>query len=235
MTIDRKREIMMSIFKNKKSIITLISALVMGTLLSGCSSDNIQLEELKEQLINITSTKSEEFDSSEELNYEELKTSLEKNNIPEYVMEGKVERVIDGDTVKVKFEDESNSVSVRLLLIDTPEDTKQKQYLGDVATAFAKEELDVGSTIYLETDGKPTDKYGRYLGYIWYKDNNEYKMYNKEVVSEGLARVGYIYDAVRHLDVLKEAQYEAKQKQENIWSVENYVTDRGFNESVLNR
>ena len=48
---------MMSIFKNKKSIITLISALVMGTLLSGCSSDNIQLEELKEQLINITSTK----------------------------------------------------------------------------------------------------------------------------------------------------------------------------------
>ena len=235
MTIDRKREIMMSIFKNKKSIITLISALVMGTLLSGCSSDNIQLEELKEQLINITSTKSEEFDSSKELTYKELKTSLEKNNIPEYVMEGKVERVIDGDTVKVKFEDESNSVSVRLLLIDTPEDTKQKQYLGDVATAFAKEELDVGSTIYLETDGKPTDKYGRYLGYIWYKDNNEYKMYNKEVVSEGLARVGYIYDAVRHLYVLKEAQYEAKQKQENIWSVENYVTDRGFNESVLNR
>ena len=226
---------MMSIFKNKKSIITLISALVMGTLLSGCSSDNIQLEELKEQLINITSTKSEELDSSKELTYKELKTSLEKNNIPEYVMEGKVERVIDGDTVKVKFEDESNSVSVRLLLIDTPEDTKQKQYLGDVATAFAKEELDVGSTIYLETDGKPTDKYGRYLGYIWYKDNNEYKMYNKEVVSEGLARVGYIYDAVRHLDVLKEAQYEAKQKQENIWSVENYVTERGFNESVLNR
>ena len=60
---------MMSIFKNKKSIITLISALVVGTLLSGCSSDNIQLEELKEQLINITSTKSEEFDSSKELNY----------------------------------------------------------------------------------------------------------------------------------------------------------------------
>ena len=58
---------MMSIFKNKKSIITLISALVMGTLLSGCSSDNIQLEELKEQLINITSTKSEEFNSSKEL------------------------------------------------------------------------------------------------------------------------------------------------------------------------
>ena len=65
--------------------------------------------------------------------------------------------------------------------------------------------------------------------------DNEYKMYNKEVVSEGLARVGYIYDAVRHLDVLKEAQYKAKQKQENIWSVENYVTERGFNESVLNR
>ena len=38
---------MMSIFKNKKSIITLISALVMGTLLSGYSSDDSQLEELK--------------------------------------------------------------------------------------------------------------------------------------------------------------------------------------------
>ena len=226
---------MMSIFKNKKSIITLISALVMGTLLSGCSSDNSQLEELKKQLVNITSTKSEEFDSSKELTYKELKTSLEKNNIPEYVMEGKVERVIDGDTVKVKFEDESNSVSVRLLLIDTPEDTKQKQYLGDVATSFAKDELDVGSTIYLETDGNSTDKYGRYLGYLWYEEDGEYKMYNEEVVSEGLARVGYIYDAVRHLDVLKEAQYEAKQKNKNIWAIDNYVTDRGFNQSVLNR
>ena len=60
-------------------------------------------------------------------------------------------------------------------------------------------------------------------------------MYNEEVVSEGLARVGYIYDAVRHLDVLKEAQYEAKQKNKNIWAIDNYVTDRGFNQSVLNR
>lgn len=217
-------------FEKKKNIIALTTTLIVGLLLSGCSSD---LENLKDALVNITSTQSEEIDLTKELTYDELKTSLERGSIPNYVIEGTVQRVIDGDTVKVKFDDETESV--RLLLIDTPEDTKEKQYLGDVATSFAKDELDVGSTIYLETDGNSTDKYGRYLGYLWYEEDGEYKMYNEEVVSEGLARVGYIYDAVRHLDVLKEAQYEAKQKNKNIWAIDNYVTDRGFNQSVLNR
>lgn len=35
-------------------------------------------------------------------------------------------------------------------------------------------------------------------------------MYNKEVVSEGIARVGYIYDSVRHLQILKNVEYSAK-------------------------
>ena len=59
-------------------------------------------------------------------------------------------------------------------------------------------------------------------------------MYNKEVVSEGLARVGYIYDAVRHLQILKDAEYSAKKSQKNIWSIKGYVTDRGFNQNLIN-
>ena len=63
--------------------------------------------------------------------------------------------------------------------------------------------------------------YGRYLGYLWYDStgNKDYKMYNEEVVREGLARVGYIYDAVRHLDKMKEAQYKAKKSKKNIWKI----------------
>lgn len=91
-----------------------------------------------------------------------------------------------------------------------------------------------GDSVYVETDGAKTDKYGRYLGYLWYDStgNKDYKMYNEEVVREGLARVGYIYDAVRHLEKMKVAQYEAQQGKKNVWSISGYATDKGFDQSL---
>ena len=221
---------MRNLIKNKRSIVLLLSTLFIFLFITGCSVDD---DDLYNTLSNILSTQDESFDPDEELLYEDLKTSLDKGNIPNYVKKVTVKKVIDGDTIKIE-DDYGNVVSVRMLLIDTPEDTKKKQYLGDAATSYAKEKLQIGSTIYIEIDGKETDKYERYLGYIWYKENNEFKMYNKEVVSEGLARVGYIYDAVRHLQILKDAEYSAKKSQKNIWSIKGYVTDRGFNQNLIN-
>lgn len=97
-----------------------------------------------------------------------------------------------------------------------------------------KKNLKKGDIVYVETDGAKTDKYGRYLGYLWYDStgNKDYKMYNEKVVREGLARVGYIYDAVRHLDKMKAAQYKAKKSKKNIWEIDGYATDKGFNQSL---
>lgn len=219
--------------KETKNIL-LSGILSLSLLLSGCSSDFENLTQVSQQVSNMQDTATENISlKSKVLSYDEIKKALKNGNVPEYVLKATVDRVIDGDTVKLKFEDGTNE-SLRILLIDTPEDTKEKQYLGDVATSFAKNNIKRGNVVYVETDGSKTDKYGRYLGYLWYDStgNKDYKMYNEEVVREGLARVGYIYDAVRHLDKMKEAQYEAQKSEKNIWSIYGYVTDKGFNQSL---
>ena len=212
--------------KGIKNLI-LSGAIAISLFISGCSDESSvinNLDNVSQQISSVQDTSSsEELNnesvSSEVLSYNELVSSLNSGNIPRYVLKSTVDRVVDGDTVKLKFDD-GNIESLRILLIDTPEDTKEKLKAGDI--------------VYVETDGNKTDKYGRYLGYLWYDENgnNNYKMYNEEVVREGLARVGYIYDAVRHLDKMKSAQYEAQQSKKNIWAIDGYVTDKGFDQSL---
>ena len=225
----------MRLLTAKKTKNILLSGILGFSLfLSGCSSDLKILTQVSQQVSNVQDTSTEESSSgSKVLSYDELIKALKSGKAPDYVLKATVDRVIDGDTVKLKFEDGTNE-SLRILLIDTPEDTKEKQYLGDVSTSFAKNNLKKGDIVYVETDGAKTDKYGRYLGYLWYDStgNKDYKMYNEEVVREGLARVGYIYDAVRHLDKMKAAQYEAQKSKKNIWEIDGYATDKGFNQSL---
>lgn len=225
----------MRLLTAKKTKNILLSGILGFSLfLSGCSSDLKILTQVSQQVSNVQDTSTEESSSgSKVLSYDELIKALKSGKAPDYALKATVDRVIDGDTVKLKFEDGTNE-SLRILLIDTPEDTKEKQYLGDVSTSFAKNNLKKGDIVYVETDGAKTDKYGRYLGYLWYDStgNKDYKMYNEEVVREGLARVGYIYDAVRHLDKMKEAQYKAKKSKKNIWEIDGYATDKGFNQSL---
>lgn len=171
-------------------------------------------------------------ESTEPLDYEGLKESLSNGEVPDYVYKVTIDRVVDGDTMKLRLEN-GQSIRIRTLLIDCPEDTKEKDYLGDVATAFAKEKLKQGDVAYIETDGPLQDNYDRYLGYLWYQDGNEMKMYNAEILREGLARVAYIKEGVRHLDVLYDAQYEAKDQELNVWSIDGYVTKYGFDQNVV--
>ena len=100
---------------------------------------------------------------------------------------------------------------------------------------FAKENVEA---LYLEyDDGDKTDKYDRYLGYLWYFNNedNNWQMFNKTIIEKGLARVGYVYSQKKHLDELYKAQDKAKKEKLNIWSVEGYVTNRGFDVDAYNR
>lgn len=171
-------------------------------------------------------------ESTEPLDYEGLKESLSNGEVPDYVYKVTIDRVVDGDTMKLRLEN-GESIRIRTLLIDCPEDTKEKDYLGDVATEFAKEKLKQGDVAYIETDGPLQDNYDRYLGYLWYQDGNEMKMYNAEILREGLARVAYIKEGVRHLDVLYDAQYEAEDEKLNVWSIDGYVTKYGFDQDVV--
>ncbi|MFJ8244177.1 thermonuclease family protein [Peribacillus asahii] len=140
-------------------------------------------------------------------------------------------KVVDGDTMKIKLPN-GNEETVRLLLIDTPETvhpSKDVQPFGPEASQFSKELMPPGSKVEVETGISERDKYGRLLAYF-YVDG---KMVNKMLLEKGLARVAYVYAPnTKYLDELEAVQKEAQKKAIGIWSIENYVTSKGFNDSI---
>ena len=205
----------MKLLSTKKiKTLLLSSVLSLSLFLGGCSSLDTILNS------NVTQ-------QSEALN-------KSKSEIPEGSEEASVERVVDGDTMKLKLKNSNEVITLRLLLVDTPESVKQgvdPQAYAIEASNFAKEVLQVNDTVYIEYDsGSKTDRYGRHLGYLWYysKENNSWQMFNKTIIEKGFARVGYIYSQKKYLDTLNEAQDKAKNSKLNIWSVDGYVTDKSF-------
>lgn len=198
-------------------------AILVSFLLVGCNE--IEMNETPD-LSNEANTV---IDEGTELEVEENKQEddeLQANFIPVTVV-----RVIDGDTLSIRFEDGAEE-RVRLLLVDTPESVhpnKPVQPFGLEASEFAKDIMPAGSTVKLELDVSERDKYGRLLAYVWIGD----KMLNELLLEKGLARVAYVFAPnTRHVDRFYEIQKQAQQQAVGIWSIENYATDNGFNESV---
>ncbi len=140
--------------------------------------------------------------------------------------------VIDGDTIKVKYNGKTETI--RYLLIDTPEvrhQTLGNQPLGDEASSRNKQLLE-DATVSLEFDvGERYDDYGRLLAYV-YADGHSVQQI---LLQEGLARVAYVFvPNTRHLDSFEEAEVIARQAKLNIWQYEKYVTNRGFDKTKVN-
>ncbi|MEW5549401.1 thermonuclease family protein [Peribacillus frigoritolerans] len=194
----------------------LLTALCLITL-SGCqaASDNLINQSKQEDSLSNEDTRS----SADSSNEEKGKTFT-----------AEIIKVIDGDTVKIKMTN-GNQETVRLLLIDTPETvhpSKPVQPFGPEASKFAKELMPSGSKVEVETGIGERDKYGRLLAYF-YVDG---KMVNKLLLEKGLARVAYVYAPnTKYLDELENIQKQAQQDEIGIWSIENYATSKGFDDS----
>lgn len=139
-------------------------------------------------------------------------------------------RTIDGDTIKIMYEGEERNV--RYLLIDTPELDHEKfthQPFAEEATKRNDELLRSGN-VEIEFDvGDREDKYGRLLAYIYVDGESVQEM----LLEEGLARVAYIYEPnTTHLSSFKKAAEKAESAGLGVWSIENYVTNRGFKSVV---
>ena len=221
---------------NKLKSIFLSSALAISILFTGCSNGDQNTVTNQTQIKDSTSSNSQvtvESNSS----YQDSSSSKE---VPKGSVKATVERVVDGDTMKLKLDKTKEVVTLRLLLVDTPESVKKgvdPQPYSIEASNFAKNTLKAGDTVYIEYDeGDKTDKYDRHLGYLWYysNDNSNWQMFNETLISEGYARVGYIYSQKRHLDEFYKAQDYAKSNKLNIWSVDGYVTDRGYDVDAYN-
>lgn len=223
----------MKLFKIKKLKSLLLSgALAFSLFVTGCSSDN---QQYNAENSNGNSVNTESNDTV-------VKDSTDASvTVPEGSVEATVERVVDGDTMKLKIKETGEVVTLRLLLVDTPESVKKgvdPQPYSIEASNYAKETLKANNTVYIEYDeGSKTDKYDRHLGYLWFYSNEDstWKMFNEDIISKGFARVGYVYSQKRHLDKLNLAQDKAKSEKLNIWSVAGYVTDKGYDVDAYNK
>ncbi|WP_130858777.1 thermonuclease family protein [Gracilibacillus phocaeensis] len=152
-------------------------------------------------------------------------TALLDSNSSDGLETATVNRVVDGDTVHIQYNGKDETV--RLLLVDTPE-TKHPQLpvqpFGTEASDFAKQTL-TGKEVKVEFDGPKRDKYDRMLAYLWVDGKN----FNQLLLENGLARYAYVYDPpYNHQEEMEEAEAKAKEAEIGIWSIDGYVTDKGF-------
>lgn len=219
---------------NKK----LISVLLIGGILTGCSTSTEDIsgyvkDKAKQEASNmINDTLDKVFNSLEvstdtDSPVNDTVSSNEFDQIP-----AKLAKHVDGDTTRLYITGDTfgaktgkdGSVSLRYLLIDTPETVDPRldgpQPFGVEASQRTEELLESGN-ITIEFDiGEKTDKYGRLLAYV-YVDGVSIQ---ETLVREGLARVAYVYPPnTRHLDTYKRAEEQAKKEGIGIWSIENYA------------
>ncbi len=108
-----------------------------------------------------------------------------------YFYRAKVVDVYDGDTCRVDidlgFNISIKREKIRLSGINAPELRGKEREEGLRSRNYLRE-LILGKEIYLETEKDRKGKYGRYLGTIWVKDENDkYFNVNEKLVKEGYA------------------------------------------------
>jgi micrococcal nuclease len=126
--------------------------------------------------------------------------------------------VVDGDTIKIKFSDNTTN-KVRLIGIDTPEivdPRKPVQCFGKEASAYLKSLIN-GNTVVLTTDkiGDKIDKYDRLLRYVTLNNEN----INLKMIKDGYAYayLNYPFDSGK-MKAYKEAENYARENNKGLWS-----------------
>ena len=133
-----------------------------------------------------------------------------------------VDRVVDGDTVKVTLDGEQ--VSVRLIGINTPEAVKPGspiECFGPESSDFAVDLLD-GQSIVLEFDESQgyLDRYDRVLAYVWrVLPDGTLRLFNEEAVRGGFAYERQYSDGpYAWKDAFDDAQRDAQEAGAGLWS-----------------
>lgn len=131
-----------------------------------------------------------------------------------------VEKVVDGDTIKVKINNKIESI--RLIGVDTPELVDRRK----MVQCFAKEasvktkELLEGKMVRLENDPTQGDKdvYQRPLRYVYLEDGT---LINKKLIEEGFG-FEYTYKLpYKYRDDFKKAQLSASEQHRGLWAKES--------------
>jgi micrococcal nuclease len=128
-----------------------------------------------------------------------------------------VERVIDGDTIRVTYD--GRSEPVRYIGVNTPETRharKGVERFGPEATE-ANRRLVEHRRVRLVFDVEPRDRYGRLLAYVFLLDGT---FVNARLVESGHAQVMTVPPNVRYQDLFLRLEREARAGRHGLWADE---------------
>jgi len=133
------------------------------------------------------------------------------NNTPQT---GMVVKVVDGDTIKVRLDQDGLVYSVRYIGMDTPENTTSKEFFGQEASD-KNAELVANKSVIMIKDVSETDRYDRLLRYILVGDI----FVNYELVAQGYANaVSYPPDTAC-LGTFRVAEADAAAAHLGFWAI----------------
>ncbi|MBQ9764609.1 MAG: thermonuclease family protein [Lachnospiraceae bacterium] len=142
--------------------------------------------------------------------------SITDRNADEALIEVSLVRVVDGDTIVVKLDEEN--VKVRLIGINAAEsvhsDESKNTEEGKAASEHLKGMLKEGDTLYIQYDVDQYDQYERTLAYVWLEDDVnidserdiEKYMLNAILVSQGYAEAKAYPPNTRYAEVFEELE-----------------------------
>ncbi len=124
-----------------------------------------------------------------------------------------VERVVDGDTIRVRVE--GRDEPVRLVGIDTPESVKPGEPVECYAKQASKfnERLVTGRRVRLRVGRERTDRYGRLLAYVYAGD----EFVNAALVRGGYARTLTIPPNIAHAGLFHRLARAAGRAGRGLW------------------
>ena len=129
---------------------------------------------------------------------------------------GRVEKVVDGDTIDVALA--GRTERVRLLGIDTPESVKPDtpvQCFGHEASARMRALLPDRTPVRLVRDVEERDSFGRLLAYVYRQPDGLFV--NLDLVRGGYAQVLTFPPNVAHAAELQRAGREARRSTRGLW------------------
>ena len=130
---------------------------------------------------------------------------------------GRVVRVVDGDTVRVRI-DGGGTQTVRYIGIDTPESVKPGtpvQCFAEAASAFNRR-LVAGRLVRLRLGRERRDRYGRLLAYV-YLTGGGHEFVNAELVRRGFARTLAIAPNTDYASRFAALQRQARAARLGLW------------------
>ncbi|NLY82001.1 MAG: thermonuclease family protein [Clostridiales bacterium] len=149
-----------------------------------------------------------------------------------------INSIRDGDTIEIimkeypkdssgnyadhEYIEETNSYSVpvRLIGIDTEEsvasDESRNTEFGRVASDNTKAILK-DEQVYIEYDEDMFDKYYRLLAYVYYEEDGEMVMLNRELLETGMAETMYVKPNDRYRDDFEKLMKKAKKEGLGMW------------------